>query len=357
MKFWILIVCLLIGLYAMVVIWMSLWPNEKTRYNADRMKSVSVVIPCKNEAQNLTQLLTLLVNRGAEIIVVDDHSDDDTFASAESLIVKAIKNHGRGKKAAIKSGIDSAEGEIILTLDADIIISENWLQLAIQEIQQQSAACYIIPVLIKPLAFRPFKLLGNLIEIFDGIDMLGLANTTRAFASIQHPIMANGAALAFTKDLYDGAEAHLRTDIASGDDTFLVQYAAMNKQPVVYFHNPDLQVSVRSERNLGRFLKQRIRWGQKTSAYPSWRAKGLAWLIFLTNLVTIPLLYQGLIAFERWALMALFCRFAIDLIFLISGVVRYRKWQLLLWYGMLLFYPFYIVITALAGFVYRPKWK
>jgi len=83
---------------------------------------VSVVIPAKNEAENLKLLLPELADYISldRVIVVDDGSTDDTAKVCEALNVKTVKHaYSKGNGSAIKSGARAAETEWILFMDAD----------------------------------------------------------------------------------------------------------------------------------------------------------------------------------------------------------------------------------------------
>jgi glycosyltransferase involved in cell wall biosynthesis len=85
---------------------------------------VSIVIPAHNEEGALGDVLARLqadLPRGViEIIVVDDGSSDATRAIAERAGVRVLRHpHNRGYGASLKTGIRVAEGEYILTMDAD----------------------------------------------------------------------------------------------------------------------------------------------------------------------------------------------------------------------------------------------
>ena len=94
-------------------------------------KKVSVLIPVRNEENNLSSLLQSLKNQSYsnyEIILIDDHSSDGTFdwmvkvaIENKDIIVCQLPNSLHGKKNAIEQGIKAASGEIILTTDSDCI--------------------------------------------------------------------------------------------------------------------------------------------------------------------------------------------------------------------------------------------
>lgn len=88
----------------------------------DKVATISIVIPARNEAVGLRNLLPRLMDLmpGAEIIVVDDGSNDDTQAVCSASAVKTMRHpYPKGNGAAIKTGARAAKGEVIIFMDAD----------------------------------------------------------------------------------------------------------------------------------------------------------------------------------------------------------------------------------------------
>lgn len=99
------------------------------------LKSVSVVVPVLNEADNLRALCRQVffalepTGRTFELILVDDGSNDDSDRVLRELVgnaspanpVRAILLAGNfGQTAALKAGIDAANGDYVVTLDGDL---------------------------------------------------------------------------------------------------------------------------------------------------------------------------------------------------------------------------------------------
>jgi glycosyltransferase involved in cell wall biosynthesis len=83
---------------------------------------VSVVLPAKNEAENLASLLPKIksINPDFDIMVIDDGSTDNTKEICKNFEVKVYSHpYSMGNGAAIKTGARMAEGHILVFMDAD----------------------------------------------------------------------------------------------------------------------------------------------------------------------------------------------------------------------------------------------
>ncbi len=89
---------------------------------------LSVIIPCYNESKTIQEVLRVVrtITLDKEIIVVDDHSHDDSYLimqrEAEHDDRLHVIRHQRnlGKGAAVRTGLRIAQGEIVLIQDADL---------------------------------------------------------------------------------------------------------------------------------------------------------------------------------------------------------------------------------------------
>lgn len=83
---------------------------------------ISVVLPAKDEARTVGATVQgiLAVVPGAEVIVVNDGSVDQTVATAERAGAKVVHHpYSKGNGAAIKTGSRAAAGDVIVFMDAD----------------------------------------------------------------------------------------------------------------------------------------------------------------------------------------------------------------------------------------------
>ena len=96
-------------------------PYQGVERDLIRVEKVSLVIPTLNEANNIGFVLERVPDRVDEIVLVDGHSTDDTIAAARAVRpdVVVVRQRGRGKGAALRSGFEAASGDIIVMMDAD----------------------------------------------------------------------------------------------------------------------------------------------------------------------------------------------------------------------------------------------
>jgi glycosyltransferase involved in cell wall biosynthesis len=96
--------------------------------NADRGKCLSVVVPAYNEANTLERIIERLrtVPNLLEIVIVDDHSSDDTPEIIGRLqqkyeFVRSVRHESnQGKTAALRTGFAMTAGDIVIVQDADL---------------------------------------------------------------------------------------------------------------------------------------------------------------------------------------------------------------------------------------------
>lgn len=90
--------------------------------NQTSRPSVSVIIPTLNEEAGIQDTILRIpphIRQGAEILVVDGSSDDETVARASELGARVLVVPRIGKGYAMHRGVQAARGEVVLFIDGD----------------------------------------------------------------------------------------------------------------------------------------------------------------------------------------------------------------------------------------------
>jgi dolichol-phosphate mannosyltransferase len=107
--------------------------DEKNISEMSRNPDISIIIPCLNEEQNIPQLVNKLDSliRGhalaAEVLIIDDCSDDYTFRESfvmqkDFSFLRALhKGLPRGIGHAVRYGIDHARGKMAVVVMGDLV--------------------------------------------------------------------------------------------------------------------------------------------------------------------------------------------------------------------------------------------
>lgn len=322
----------------------------------------TVIIAVKNEEPNLPSLISDLKNLkyppgSYEIIFSDDNSADNTWllikkGSEESDNINIIHSKGNGKKAAISTAIELAKGDYIVTTDADCKINPMWLN-GLAEICKKTNADLIIGE--ADLANRPglFGKLGSL-------EYLSLQAITAASACSGHPVLCSGANLCFKKDSVSNYSDIVKREVASGDDIFLLHEIKRKNGIIVFCSRKNTRVVTDSPGNIKSFIKQRMRWAGKGLKYNDPDTMLLALLVFITN--TLIVIILALSAFyPRFLYVAglfYFWKSIADLLLLLRYAKHRNRLKLVRYFiPAELLYPFYVVISTIAGMISIPRWN
>ena len=135
--------------------------------------SVSIIIPARNEAQNLGSLLASLKSQTycpKEIMVVDDDSTDNTqvvaLSSGVSVInSKAIPQGWLGKPWACWQGAEAASGDILVFLDADTHLTPDGLARIVNEHKRAGGLISVQPYHQMEKPYEKFSAFFNIITM------------------------------------------------------------------------------------------------------------------------------------------------------------------------------------------------
>lgn len=249
---------------------------------------VSVIIPARNEAENLAACLDSLFRQQYppdrfELLLVDDHSEDQTVMVARGYKgLRMMTNNGTGKKAALATGIAAARGEWILQIDADCVAPPGWIQAMTAWMTSEKQ------LVSGPVGLQPgSSWLGRL----QALESLGLVTLGAGCLLGGIPNMANGANLAYRRSTFFELGGFQGVDhIASGDDEFLLQkFFQADPGGLAFAKDPGCMVRTHPAPDWAAFVRQRLRWVSKARNY----------LVRRNNLIQL-VSWLGFLAFPYW---------------------------------------------------------
>jgi cellulose synthase/poly-beta-1,6-N-acetylglucosamine synthase-like glycosyltransferase len=284
---WLIILIALVPIIAYLVLVLFLckgWDvyRQTNLQSIDFVPYVSVVVAFRNEADNLPLLIQSLVQQSYsskryEVILVNDHSTDNWNDLVMSILpdnIRVIHSPGEGKKAALHTGVDQANGDVVLFSDADCMVPEDWIIKMVQPFVNEQTV----------LALGGVKLRGgkSFFQYFQQLDFLSLQASTIGAVGLKRPIMCNGANLACRRTFYESVNL-LDDKYLSGDDVFLLHEAKKQNMTVEFVMDNNAIVETHACASFKALVKQRIRWTSKSKGYTDNDTLLTAWIVFLGN--------------------------------------------------------------------------
>ena len=170
------------------------------------LPSVSVVIPCLNDAEALEACLSSLARQSlqpVEIVVVDNNSTDASADVARRHGARVVPEPMPGIPAAASTGYGCARGEIIARCDADCVLPEDW----VQRIAERFAADPSLGALSGPGSFYGFPR-----PVGAGLSVLYLGSYYLAMALALGHLPLFGSNLALRASVWQQIRAEVHRD-------------------------------------------------------------------------------------------------------------------------------------------------
>lgn len=361
--------------YCILILFYRKWLKQLAPFvpNQTHIPSLhfSIIIPARNEEENIGKCLQSITCQQYpkhlfEIIVVDDHSTDDTakivaqFAAQHSnivLIKLADKLQGKilnaYKKKAIDIAINQAKGSWIITTDADCIALPNWLLLYDEYIAKTNSLFVAAPVM-----FTKGK---SIISQFQYIDFMALQAATAATVSVGFHSMCNGANLAYNKQTFFNVKGFKGIDnIASGDDMLLMN-KIKNAYPtqIGYLYSKDAIIATTPMPNWASFLNQRIRWASKADKYQDKSLLPVLLAVYLFNLSLFLMFFVGLFYIKLLIafIVLLSLKTIVEWLYIIVAAQFFGKINLIQFAVLQPLHITYMVVAGWLGKFGNYKWK
>jgi biofilm PGA synthesis N-glycosyltransferase PgaC len=319
------------------------------------LDQISVVIPFRNEAENLTKLIDS-INRQSRfpkhIYFVNDHSEDDGISliydvKCDFSILEMPKN-SFGKKEAIRFAVSYLKTDYVLTLDSDIEFNDVYFE-SLEKLYNNDLL--ILPVIMKG---------KNFVQKLFELDF-ALSNAMNTSVSgLFRPFLASGANLLFKRSSflkYDSFENH-RT-IASGDDIFLLSDFRKNNCSIELVSEMSFSVSTATPLSVKDFINQRLRWIGKGNKVGDQLSNGLAVIAAMIH-IGFSILLVLEITHHKWIELILVVGLKMMLESIVyfpyfKNIKRLKTWAMLPISTFI--YPIYIVVLMVLLPVLKPKWK
>ncbi len=362
-----------IAYVALMVFYALAWREmPESVLNADYTckSTVSVIVPARNEAENLKILIPLLLSQQytgppIEIIVVNDHSTDATLEvlngfSNKIRIIDLQKILPEGailsayKKKAIELAIERASGDFIICTDADCTMQAKWVENLVQTHELTKAKFIAAPVTYTPK--------WNWIGIFESIDFLTMQGITGASIYRNFNSTCNGANLAYSKKTFNAVGGFQGIDhIASGDDMLLMHKIERKFPRAAFFiKNKSAIVSTKPMGTLRGFLQQRIRWASKSKYYADKRVLWVLGAVYFFNvlhLFSIVACLTGIYSLKIY-LIFICVKILAELSLLLQVLHFYKRKALALFFIPLQpVHMLYMVLVGFLGLIKKYDWK
>ena len=359
---------ILVGcIYFFLILWFYHGWNKTPVYQTGKLPDsieISVIVAFRNELKSLSELIKDLMNQNypvhnLEVILVDDHSTDGSFELVRNLTeqnpyFKLIKNSGNGKKQALSEGIDYSSGELIVTTDADCRMGKNWLETIAAYYLDNKPDMILGPVL--PVVNKGF------FSEFVALEHFSLIGATAGAAGINHPIMNNGANMAFQRSSLDSIPDPFLTEIPSGEDVFfMLNLKKISKSKINFLKSNKAVISTKMPSGINEFWQQRLRWVSKSKYYHDADIIISAAIVWWISFLMFATLMAGIFNPVYFLVYTfLFIMKSIPDYLLLSKVLAFFNRPGLIKHFILLqiIYPFYVTLTGIFGLIFvKFRWK
>ena len=365
------------------------WYKLKTykKNTSEYTTKVSVIVPARNEEENIENCLNDIARQDFpkelfEIIAVDDNSTDSTIERIEKLIdqhkginatlIKLKDNKvptpylsldiPGGKKRAITKAIEQSEGDLIVTTDADCRMGSNWLSTIVSYYESKRPKMIVAPVCL----YNP-NCQETIFEKLQTLEFIGLIGITGAAIEQKHPIMCNGANLAYEKSVFKTVQGFNyfnpgHSELASGDDMHLMLKIKNSfADGIKFIKSEEAVVYTKPQTSLLEFIQQRKRWTSKTLTYKDFTVVAIAIIVYVFNIsIVISLVLMFFIPpFIGWLFILIFgAKCIIDFLFLFLTTSFFKRRGLMwLYLPGQIFNLCYVTCIGIIGNLGKYRWK
>ena len=347
--------------------WNEINESKEVNYN----DTVSVVVACRNEEQNIKNLIKDIMNQNFDkyrfqMIIVDDHSEDKTLEilykeSEKWTNLHVVSMHDEiGKKNAIRKGVGITNGDVILCTDADCRVGGDWIKTMLSSFTNKRIK--FVAGLVK------FSFANTFLNKFQSLELISLVSSGASAIQRKKSTICNGANLAFRKKEYNEIPMNVFHDFSTDDVALLHYFKNHYKDGILFSKNLDSIVETTSNTDMISQFQQKLRWILNSKNIRDWQSIYVASVVFLMNLILSILLgltfWSIFYNFDKIYIIiinlfvAVFIKYVTDYLFLKQVLDFFRRKDLLIY-----LLPFeiinaiYTVVIVPLSLISSPKWK
>lgn len=322
----------------------------------------SIIIPVRNESKHIERLIKSIYNSTAdnfEIIVVDDHSEDETKdlirtlqSEYSGLNLAELSDDKSGKKAAITFGVSLAQGDLIVCTDGDGEVAAGWL-----DTHKRACTSGV------KLAFGPVKLFNtNKSRWIDmlNLELAALVGVGAATLKMGSPTMINGCNYSFSKSVFEEVKGFEGNEhVASGDDEFLLRKIYQLYPYLVHFlKSQDALVISEPPEDWNTFYHQRRRWASKWKFHQDVFSKVTPVFVFCVYGIWSWLALDSCLTGNPLGLYIFAAKACSDYVFIHAvSQVQNRRVSVFSFLLLQIIYPFYVVFFGVASNFGKYQWQ
>jgi len=343
-----------------IIIYSSLNKLFKPEFLSPSELKLSIVIAAKNEADNITSLITALKKQSYpshlfEVIIVDDNSTDASFKTVSSeisdlnnfrVIIAENKTY-EAKKGALDIGIKHSSNPYIVITDADCIPSEDWLNSFANKFAQNDDFVFGI---------APYKQTKSLVNRIASFENFRAHIIMFAFAKLGFPYSAAARSFGFSKSAFEKIGGYKNTtETLSGDDDLLLREAVKNNLKIGLISSDSSFVFGETKQTVSEFITQKLR-HTSTSYHYSFKNKVMLGLWHVSNIIL--LLSSFLIFFDSVFILPIFIKIIMDM-FLLNSFQRNfgYKFNLLEMFLIQIIYELQLIYFFILAKNFSAKWR
>lgn len=338
----------------------------------NELPTISIIVVLRNEEQQIPLLISSLKSLDyseqlLEIIIVDDHSTDNSFEQLQTLTkansqftILQCPSEIAGKKQVLAWAITHTHNNYMLFTDADCELPSTWVLAYVEQIFQHKSSHFFFGLVNHSKE-------KNFLQQWFSLDFLSIVAMQGGLAKVQKAFSCNAANMCISRE-FALNQYETNSIYASGDDVFLLHKAKrIDNKAVVFVQSTNAMVTTTAPQTIKQFINQRVRWASKTSGYTDYWTLFVAGIVYATSFCV---LFSAVLSIYSWQnetvgllarnifFVAFGIKTSIDLLFFGITLRTFQKQKLLPQVlAFQVFYTIYIVLIPIFALCFPKSWK